>query len=292
MAMGYKSNRKSKPRGKHHLADADNNLNHAVYRGYFATNNKDTQFIMKFIADQINTFTKKMSTSKNFATTVLVHTCDLRISYTKMNMVVEPNEFVTRSALFGAGFHQLMASLIDGSFLATDEAHEINKQNYPDYEFITEQKFRINVNTLQLADENDEYAVVLKPDLIIRNKVNNECYLVDWKTFYGSLRNFKPKFEDRRQMLIYSTLLPYIGYNITKIFLVYFLVQRMKIVPFVLQFSDKDKTDALNEIRNRINAFHIARQNQTLPMKHVGEWCKNCPFKKLCQNNVSPFIQQ
>jgi CRISPR/Cas system-associated exonuclease Cas4 (RecB family) len=275
--------------GKHHLAKNDNNTNYAIYRGHFTQNNSDTQFIMDFIQSQIDAFVKKQSSSKNFATTVLIHTCDLRIAYAKMNVITEPNEYVTRSALFGAGFHQLLESLINGTFLATDEMHEYQQTKYPNFEFITEQKFRININTLQLSDENDEYAVVLKPDLIIKNKVTGECYLVDWKTFYGNIKNFKPKFEDRRQMLIYSTLLNKIGFNITKIFLVYFLVQRMKIVPFVLTFTDADRADILNELRNRINAFHTARQNKTLPMKHIGDWCKYCPFRKLCQNNVSPF---
>jgi CRISPR/Cas system-associated exonuclease Cas4 (RecB family) len=279
----------SRGRGKHHMAEAENNANHAVFRGYFSHNNPDTEFIMQFVKSQIETFMNKSSSSKNFATTVLTHTCDLRIAYAKMNVTVEPNEYVIRSALFGAGFHQLMESLINGTFLATDESHEYNQNRYPDFEFITEQKFRINVNTLQLTDENDEYAVVLKPDLIIKNKSTNEHYLVDWKTYYGNIKYFKPKFEDRRQMLIYSTLLNKIGFNITKIFLVYFLVQRMKIIPFILKFTDKDYEDALNELKNRIHAFHIARQNQTLPMKHVGEWCKHCQFRKLCQNNVSPF---
>jgi CRISPR/Cas system-associated exonuclease Cas4 (RecB family) len=276
-------------RGKHHLANAENNENHAVYRGYFSCNNPDTQFIMDFVQSQIDTFTKKQSSSKNFATTVLTHTCDLRIAYAKMNTPVEKNEFVVRSALFGAGFHQLLQSLIDGTFLATDETHEFIQNKYPHLEFITEQKVRVNINTLQLSTEDDEYAIVLKPDLIIRNKQTREDFLVDWKTFYGNIKNFKPKFEDRRQMLIYSTLLNKIGFNITKIFLVYFLVQRMNIVPFVLTFTEKDHEDALNELRNRINTFHVAKQNKTLPVKHVGDWCKWCPFKKLCQNNVSPF---
>jgi len=276
-------------RGKHHLANSDNNANHAVYRGYFTQNNPDTEFIMQFIQSQIDTFTKKQSSSKNFATTVLVHTCDLRIAYAKSNISGERNEFVTRSALFGAGMHQLMESLISGKFLSTDETHEYIQQKYPNFEFIVEQKFRININTLQLSSEDDEYAIVLKPDLIIYDKVANEHYLVDWKTFYGNIKFFKPKFEDRRQMLIYSTLLNKIGFNITKIFLVYFLVQRMKIVPFILQFSDKDHEDMLNELQKRIQVFHTARQTKTLPLKHVGDWCKRCPFKKLCQNNVSPF---
>ena len=271
------------------MAKDFNNANHAVYRGYFSHNNPDTQFIMDFIQSQIETFTKKQSTSKNFAVTVLTHTCDLRIAYAKMNVKTERNEFVTRSALFGAGFHQLIESLINGTFLATDEIHEYHQTKYPDFEFITEQKFRVNINTLQLSDENDEHAIVLKPDLIIRNKVTNEDYLVDWKTYYGNIKNFKPKFEDRRQMLIYSTLLNKIGFNITKIFLVYFLVQRMNIVPFVLTFTDNDHTDMLNELRNRVNTFHTSRQNKTLPMKHIGEWCKSCQFRKLCKDNVSPF---
>lgn len=284
--------KEKKSRGKHYLAEAENNTNHAVYRGYFSCNNEDTEFIMDFVQSQIDTFTKKQSSSRNFATTVLVHTCDLRIAYAKMNVITERNEYVTRSALFGAGFHQLLESLINGTFLATDENHEYIQNKYPDFEFVTEQKFRININTLQLSDEDDEYAVVLKPDLIMRNKKTNEDYLVDWKTFYGYINNFKPKFEDRRQMLMYSTLLNKIGFNVTKIFLVYFLVQRMRIVPFVLTFTEKDREDALNELRNRINTFHIAKQNNTLPMKHVGEWCKWCPFKKLCANNVSPFTLQ
>jgi CRISPR/Cas system-associated exonuclease Cas4 (RecB family) len=276
-------------RGKHHLADADNNTNHAVFRGYFASNNPDTEFIMRFVKSQIETFMNKSSSSKNFATTTLTHTCDLRIAYAKMNVTVEPNEYVVRSALFGAGFHQLMESLINGTFLAVDESHEYNQNQYPNFEFITEQKFRINVQTLQLSDESDEHAVVLKPDLIIKNKSNGEDYLVDWKTFYGNISYFKPKFEDRRQMLIYSTLLNKIGFNITKIFLVYFLVQRMKIVPMVLTFTDKDHDDMMAELRKRITTFHLARRTKTLPMKHTGEWCKYCPFRKLCQNDVSPF---
>jgi CRISPR/Cas system-associated exonuclease Cas4 (RecB family) len=279
----------TKHRGKHHLSEDDNNANHAVYRGYFSHSNSDTEFIMSFIQSQIDAFTQKQSTSKNFSTTSLVHTCDLRIAYSKMNVSVERNEYVIRSALFGAGFHQLLESLINGTFLATDESHEFVQNQFPDYEFITEQKFRINVNTLKPTDENDEFGIVLKPDLLIKNKLTNEYYLVDWKTFYGNIKNFKPKFEDRRQMLIYFTLLNKIGFNITKIFLVYFLVQRMNIVPFVLTFTDKDREDVLNELRNRINAFHVAKQSKTLPMKHVGEWCKRCPFKKLCQNNISPF---
>jgi hypothetical protein len=63
----------------------------------------------------------------------------------------------------------------------------------------------------------------------------------------------------------------------------------MKIVPMVLTFTDKDHDDMMAELRKRITTFHLARRTKTLPMKHVGEWCKYCPFRKLCQNDVSPF---